>query len=87
MYHTMPFFLLSLPTLPPINFSGKGEQWVFSKKAKALRGLQLLSLRLTVTLRKLKHSCTDAISLIITITIQTLHGFCDGADVMQKSER
>lgn len=87
MHHIMPFFLLSLPTLPLINFSGNGEQWVLSKKAKAPRGLQLLSLRLRMSLCKLKRSCTDAVSLITIITIQTLHGFCDGVDAMQKSKR
>lgn len=52
---------------------------VLPKKAKALTGCQLLSLRLRVSLHKPKHSCTDAVSLTtIIVAIQILHGFCDG---------
>lgn len=84
MYHITPFVLLSLPLLPLLNFSGKGEQWVqIQTLEKTL--INVLKLRVTLCKQTFFYRCSKFDHH--HDHHQTLHGFHEGADVMQNSRR
>lgn len=80
----MPFVLLSIPSLPRINFSGEGEQRVqIQTLEKTL--IDVFKLRVTLCKQTFFYRCSK--SDHHHDHHWTLHGFHEGADAMQNSKR